>query len=300
MIGEAWYDQRIMSRFLPGCISRATVALSLAALALALAGCGGATPEAGGASASGTGYDLTAHVPPFARMPYEPFARADAVAIALGEWRAFGSPVDDGTPRSYPTGEMKPERLPGQWERVGLYWWLGQDADRPEAAWTGKHDENGTVFPARDDGNFAWSAAFISFVMRMAGAGPRFPYSQAHATYINAAARQAQGIQRGWAITAMPADSYAPQVGDLICTGRSGANGIRFSQLPTPRSFPGHCDIVVQTGGGSLASIGGNVHDAVTEHLIPVTAQGTLAPPGGPALDPNHNWFVVLQVAYDR
>ena len=35
------------------------------------------------------------HVPPFARVPYQPFSRDAVVAIALREWRLFGSQVDD-------------------------------------------------------------------------------------------------------------------------------------------------------------------------------------------------------------
>ena len=35
------------------------------------------------------------HSPPFARMPYEAFSRAEAVAIAEQEWRLFGEHVDD-------------------------------------------------------------------------------------------------------------------------------------------------------------------------------------------------------------
>ena len=42
----------------------------------------------------------------------------------------FGQPVDDDPPGTRPElGEDKPERLPGLWQRVGEYWWLGQDAD---------------------------------------------------------------------------------------------------------------------------------------------------------------------------
>ena len=40
-----------------------------------------------------------AHVPDFARRPYEPFNRTAAVAIALREWRLFGSPIVDEDPR---------------------------------------------------------------------------------------------------------------------------------------------------------------------------------------------------------
>ncbi len=36
-----------------------------------------------------------AHAPRFAQMPYAPFSRSDAVAIALDEWRLWGMRVDD-------------------------------------------------------------------------------------------------------------------------------------------------------------------------------------------------------------
>ena len=36
-----------------------------------------------------------AHAPPFARVPYEPFSRSAAVAIATDEWRLWGMRVDD-------------------------------------------------------------------------------------------------------------------------------------------------------------------------------------------------------------
>ena len=93
-----------------------------------------------------------AHVPPFARIPYEPITRDAVVAIALREWRLFGSPVDDNPPGSYrpASPQDKPERQQGLWQRVGEYWWLAMNAGSPEAAWTGKHDANGIVFPASE------------------------------------------------------------------------------------------------------------------------------------------------------
>ena len=117
------------------------------------------------------------HSPPFARTPYAPFTRAEAVGIALQEWRLFGQRVDDNPPQAHfePAAGEDPARMPGQWERIGEYWWLGQDADRRESAWTGMYDENGQEIDARRDDYYAWSAAFISYVMRTAGAGPRFP-----------------------------------------------------------------------------------------------------------------------------
>src|SRR5579872_5481648 len=130
---------------------------ALAASAL-LAACAASRPQ------------LDAHVPPFARVPYEPFSRQAVVAIALREWRAFGQPLDDDPPGSHPPSapEDKPEREAGLWQRVGEYWWLGLNAGAPESGWTGKHDAHGMVFHANVDGDYAWSAAFVSYVMRMA------------------------------------------------------------------------------------------------------------------------------------
>jgi hypothetical protein len=239
-----------------------------------------------------------AHVPPFARVPYEPFSRDAVVAIALREWRLFGSPVDDNPPGSYhpATPQDKPERQQGLWQRVGEYWWLAMNAGARESAWTGKHDANGTVFPASQDGDYAWSAAFVSYVMRIAGAGAHFPYSASHSDYIDIAKQQALGQTSGWVITAERPDTYAPQPGDLICLGRGQAGVLTYDQLPAGH-FPGHCDIVVDTSvPGQIAVVGGNVDDAVTMKHVPVTPDGKLATPDGKVLDTRYPWMVVLEL----
>src|SRR3954462_13677947 len=75
-------------------------------------------------------------LPPFIEKQYEPFSRAEAIAIAWREWRLWGGRIDDGRPQ---TG-AKSEREPGLWQRVGEYWWIGLGGRLPEGAWTGKHD----------------------------------------------------------------------------------------------------------------------------------------------------------------
>jgi hypothetical protein len=232
------------------------------------------------------------HIPPFARVPYQPFSRDAAVQIALREWRAFGSVV------------LKPnqqlpydaERSQGLWQRVGEYWWLGLPMGAEDQGLTGMHTQTGQIFPASQDGDYAWSAAFIDYVMRIAGAGHNFPYSPAHADYINAAKEHAMGQRPGLAITAEPPQVYAPLPGDLVCMWR-GRQPIRFDDLPTGR-FAGHCDIVVGTHPGSIDGIGGNVANTVGMWHIPVTADGRLAAPDGTVVDPDHPWFVVIRVDY--
>jgi hypothetical protein len=264
--------------------------------ALLLAGCAGHQAPAVRVSAPP---DPAAHAPPFARVPYEPFSRDAAVAIALREWRLFGMTVDDDPPGSHPPPrpDDKPERIEGLWQRVGEYWWLGMDAGRRESRWTGKHDASGVAFPAEDDEAFAWSAAFVSYVMRIAGAGPRFPYAAAHHSYIDAAREVSLG-RADWAISAEAPDAYAARPGDLICLSRT-AVPLTFDSLPAGQ-FPAHCDIVVAADPGTLTVVGGNVDDAVTAKHVPVTPEGRLAGPDGRVLDSRYPWFVVVRVLYEQ
>ena len=236
-----------------------------------------------------------AHVPPFAKVPFAPFSREAVVAVALREWRLFGENVAD--PEAEATRVVKPERAEGLWQRVGEYWWLGLNAGSPESGWTGKHDGAGSVFPPEADGDYAWSAAFISYVMRIAGAGGRFPYSADHADYINAARRVSLGETQRWLVSAERVEDYAPIVGDLICFGRGKARGLRYEDLPTPGLFTSHCDIVVDTSvAGRIDVIGGNVEDSVTRNSVPVTADGKLATPEGVVLDTRFPWMAVLRL----
>ena len=237
------------------------------------------------------------HVPRFATAGFEPFNRTDTVAIAMREWRMFGEPVDDDDPEQRPdpsSAALKPERLPGLWQRIGEYWWIGQDPYEHEVAWTGKHGDGGRVFDFTQDGHYAWSAAFISYVMRIAGAGAGFPYAPNHATYINAAAAGAASRLR-----ARDPARYAPLRGDLICAGRGASRVIAFHNLPTRDTFPAHCGLVVAAQPNQISIIGGNVDDAVTLTHVPVGTTGLLTDPNGLLYDTRYSWCVVLQVLYD-
>jgi hypothetical protein len=236
-----------------------------------------------------------AHVPTFAKVPFEPFSRAAVVAIALREWRLFGQTVAD--PAADAVRTVKPEREEGLWQRVGEYWWLGLNGGSAESSWTGKHDGQGRVFPPEIDGDYAWSAAFISYVMRIAGAGDRFPYSADHADYINAARRVSLGETSRWVVSAERVEDYAPALGDLVCFGRGAARGLRYEDLPTAGLFTSHCDIVVDTlVPGQISVIGGNVEDSVTLNTVPVTADGRLAGADGVVLDTRFPWMAVLRL----
>lgn len=261
------------------------------------------TPSAQYANGNQGPYGYDAHVPDFATRNFEPFNRQDVVAIALREWRLFGKPVSDDDPEDRPeasTPALKPERIPGLWQRIGEYWWIGQDPAETEVSWTGKQDSDGQLFDAAHDGHYAWSAAFISYVMRIAGANNRFAYSPNHSTYINAAATgQASGLQL------QNPRSYIPRLGDLLCVGRGRSKSITYQMLPTSYGFPAHCGIVVAVNqdappfGHELSIIGGNVDDTVALTHVPTDANGSLAAPDGQIYDSRYPWLAVLQVLYD-
>ena len=259
-------------------------------LLLLLGACAGRTQPSAGIALQPGGVATDAHVPGFARRPPDGFNRQNAVAIAQREWRAFGMNVNDDPPdQQNPPRDLRMDHQPGMWQRVGEYWWLGQNAGTQEEDWTSKYNENGTPYSGDAP---AWSAAFISYVMRTAGAADRFTYSPLHADYINAAAR-GEG-----AIRAERPDTYPPQPGDLICAGRGASRNIRFESLPAP-SFFGHCDLVIQALPGQLVVIGGNVDASVTMKHVPTGPAGLLAEPGGQPYDSRYNWFVVIRVLYD-
>lgn len=257
---------------------------------LLLSACAARPPAGAGITLQPGGIATDAHVPGFARRPAEPFARQNTIAIAQREWRAFGMNVNDDPPdQQVRPRSQRPDHQPGLWQRVGEYWWLGQNAGTKEEDWTSKYNEYGTPYGGDAP---AWSAAFISYVMRSAGAAERFAYSPLHADYINGAAR-GEGVLR-----AERPDAYPPQPGDLICVGRASSRNIRFEDLPAP-SFYGHCDLVTEAAPGSLVVIGGNVDASVTMKHVPTGPTGLLAEPGGRTYDPRYNWFVVLRVLYD-
>ena len=85
-----------------------------------------------------------AHIPPFARWPYQLFSREAAVQIALREWRAFGSAVVYPEPGA---ADMTPSAPKGCGSGSANIGGSGLPMGAPEQGFTGMHDQNGAVFP---------------------------------------------------------------------------------------------------------------------------------------------------------
>jgi hypothetical protein len=120
-----------------------------------------------------------------------------------------------------------------------------------------------------------WSAVFVSYVMRTAGAGSAFAYSAAHQHYIRAARRNRLNRDTANPFWAFRASEIAPQVGDLVCASRSGS-GATYDNIGDPARRATHCDIVVEVRPGRIQVIGGNVGQTVGEKPLRTLPDGRL------------------------
>ncbi len=138
----------------------------------------------------------------------------------------------------------------------------------------------------------AWSAAFISYVMRDAGADKKFLYSSGHRDYIRAAIRAANGRDTDAGFVGRRVDAYAPRVGDLACFYREttdwikdGGERITYDNALDERiaghgNFPSHSDVVVSVdkSAGVITLIGGNVSHSVSATVRRIDDQGRIRP----------------------
>lgn len=121
-----------------------------------------------------------------------------------------------------------------------------------------------------------WSAVFISWVMRTAGAGRTFPYAAAHRIYINATRLNRLNNNAASPFWAYRATEVPVMVGDLICNTRAG-NGASYDNIGDGTPWKTHCDIVTEILPGGLRVIGGNVNQNVdTKPLVKTLPDGRL------------------------
>lgn len=188
----------------------------------------------------------------------------NALRIARQEWERFGMQTIDKTNTIVHKGGQESEDP--YWERVGDYW---KAVGFPNL--TGK------------DTNEPWSAAFISWVMKEAGMGDRFSYSEWHATYIRNSIIARQKGDKHFAYWGYRLSERAPQVGDLVGYARQG--GITYDYQPL--TYSSHTDLVVAVRPHEIDVIGGNVKDSVSMKTLATDDKGLI-------IDKNQRWFVVM------
>ncbi len=115
--------------------------------------------------------------------------------------------------------------------------------------------------------DYAWSAAFISFMIRSAGGGSRFRYSGGHYVYIHDAFSGGRGLYG----SVVDAKTASVKTGDLLCSGRKKTSNWKYANFVAwfnrggirSGSIRSHCDIVVKVSGNTVTTIGGNLGGTV-------------------------------------
>ena len=107
--------------------------------------------------------------------------------------------------------------------------------------------------------NNAWSASFISYLIRMAGGETDFKYSSSHSVYIREAVknRKENNTKK---FKAYKPNEINVEVGDLVCYPRQ--SGVNYD---TTSPYMSHCDLITQIDGNNAVGIGGNVSNSVSK-----------------------------------
>ena len=214
-------------------------------------------------------------------LSYPPSTRERIVRFALTEWQDWGGYVTTPGEKHPPSKAPGPESAIANFPRV-LAYWRAVEEDRPVI------DRNRDRYAAALQGAAtapwrepAWSAAFISWVMRSAGVDQReFAGTAAHSFYLDAILADARDFPAQAPFVPHSIGDYAPAPGDLVCGDRSRRPLTdwreRLAEIGQFRAM--HCDIVVRVGPFVAEAVGGNVEDAVTMTRFPTDASGRLLP----------------------
>lgn len=105
----------------------------------------------------------------------------------------------------------------------------------------------------------AWSSAFISYLMRMAGAGDDFKYAPSHSQYISEAVKNRKE-NNSKKFKAYKPNEVEVNVGDLVCYPRQSGVG-----YDSGAGYKSHCDLIINVNGDKAVGVGGNVSDSVSK-----------------------------------
>ena len=131
-------------------------------------------------------------------------------------------------------------------------------------------------FPFTSCTEVPWSAVFISWCVKQAGATKaEFKFAMAHSVFVNEAIKNAangKGVFQAFDISEKP-----PGVGDIIQNNRRN-NTFNFAFAKTHTNYESHSVIVVEIGqdnqGGFAFCIGGNENDSVRRTVVRLDSRG--------------------------
>jgi hypothetical protein len=228
---------------------------------------------------------LLAHSPRDRSVPYGTAARSTiGLRTAVAEHEELGGAPTDPLRFSFPGGTHLPAA------NVRMNAWLQAQAEfrrwRQHGAALSETDERtrsilkdywmggtGLSSAAADHAirnRTPWSAAFISWIMRKAGAGNAFAYNAAHGPYIRAA-RENRYAGNANPFKAFRISEASPRLGDIVCNSRNAT--LNFDRIDGPGY---HCDVVVKRRASEIDVIGGNVSDSVGQKTLRLDAQGRI------------------------
>lgn len=166
-------------------------------------------------------------------------------------------------------GQLK-EKSPEVMERLRRYWQEGAGIKN----WTDEQMKSE-----------AWSAAFISYIMKKSGAGDQWRYSPSHSTYI------VETIKNRKLNNDNPFKGYKPEevklkIGDLVGYPRQAGVG-----YDTTGNYKSHVDVVVGVKDGYAETIGGNISNSVSMTKVPITPDGKIDKKSGVG----SRYFVVIK-----
>jgi hypothetical protein len=181
--------------------------------------------------------------------------RGRIAAIAVREWERWGR-------------GSRSESDPNMRETLRAYWLAVRDERGAEEALAA---------------NLAWSAAFVSWVVREAGAAQAFSYSGLHVAYVAAAKRSRLNgdATKFWAYDIREAK---PEVGDLVCRDRERngvCSGTTYANVDDGTQRLTHSDVVIRVEPGRITCVGGNLEDSVRQRRYQLDAEGFVIPAQG-------------------
>ena len=112
----------------------------------------------------------------------------------------------------------------------------------------------------------AWSAAFISYVIRQAGGGTDFLYFTRHWEYVVAAKTNRKKLDTSNPFWAYGIKEVLPAPGDIICNVRAKSK-FNYRNIEKAGSKSSHCDIITEVHAGHMFAIGGNTSDSSRKGL---------------------------------
>ncbi len=121
----------------------------------------------------------------------------------------------------------------------------------------------------------AWSAVFVSFCVKKAGAtASEFEFAAAHSVFVH------EAIHNPSAFRGCDIDEAAVRVGDIVHNNRNGTRH-DFAFARANRNYFSHSAIVVMRGedasGKFALTIGGNESDSIRRSRVRLNDDGTIA-----------------------